>query len=1240
MWNLTRNELLTPLTPKQHPEFFRLLLPGEEMGAMAKMLPEQIMLRWANHHIRQYLNDNPDQKGVPKDFKISTSTPTSPTAKRTRSSCTRSRRSTRRATSRRSRWNPERAAQKVIDDAKRIGVDKFEVQPSDITEGRPRMNLAFLAAIINSHPALEPVQGFDLSDIMAGEAGDGREERAFRMWLQSLGLNFTINNLYDDCRSGLVILRTEDHLEPGCVDWSKVNMNPKSIYERVENCNYACDVAKKLKMKVVGIGGKDIAEGSIKLTLAVVWQLMRADVMKFLAELDMDEKDIRRWANKKVAEGGFPHLQIGSFRDPQLRNGVFILQLLRAVAPECVQADEILPGKNASECKLNAKYAISCAHKMGCRVFCTWEDIVEARPKMIICLFAAAMAEDMRRQGLKKEELLEQVELMEELEELKMEVAPTACRSPSTTTHHPPLHSPPPTAPITPQVAPVVKETKRRSSVQMVLKKSVSTLHKLESTIEIVEDVVEEVVEGQGFRALDIVLLRRRLIAFVAIALPLGLGASAWLGVVLAGALDAAPDLAAARRHLQDDEEELQTADPATDDVGTAEEEAGSGGGAAPLSLASLSSLLDTLFDTDAGGLVASVTLLCLTPALAAIVARLISREGLPWFPSSCGDCFRGRYAQSTPTAARVRWPFVVALWSASLLLPTLLTAAGAATYFGALPDHFSTDQLATLPKEIRELSPGGVAVSMLLLLGVLMPLPFLPLFLLIESGLRGYFVTRLRLALPPRASVCIGALFPAVVALPIFGMGHLYGTTHPGAPAPAIFVALWYMMAVGIVSGALALCQGSAVPSSFLVGSATCLTLVPVLFAGGDALMIVGPTPAGALGSLYWALTAAIVLWRLPAWERKWHPLRAPNMVMGAARDASQADDETKAADDRAARKAAKEPKKDAKKAKKDGKKGKPERTTDDHVHIDIGKVGGQVQPPPIPQDMLGGGTRTSIDPSGRRMSAQPPPPPMDAIMGMSSTALRKCSSVAVAAAATEAAAAVKVASYRKASLAASHSLTEKLTSQASALGAAAPAPPMVPMPSSQHLTRMMSKSRTSSLAASNISRAPSSKLPSIEQGSEAAAAAEAVAAEAAAAEAAEAAAAEAEARAEAEAAARIAALEAALAAESTRRSSEQLAPPPPPLPAQDSQAERIAALEAALAADGGDDDDAAPPPAPPPPAQDSLDPEAAARIAALEAMLAAGGSSVGDDDAAGPEETEEERRIRELEEMLAAGD
>ena len=108
------------------------------------------------------------------------------------------------------------------------------------------------------------------------------------------------------------------------------------------------------------------------------------------AALDTDEKDILAWANRKVAGAGSP-LQISSLRDPSLRSGVFLLTLLRAVAPECVDAAEVLGGTTAEECKLNAKYAISCAHKMGCRVFATWEDIVEARAarKLPLCLLVA-----------------------------------------------------------------------------------------------------------------------------------------------------------------------------------------------------------------------------------------------------------------------------------------------------------------------------------------------------------------------------------------------------------------------------------------------------------------------------------------------------------------------------------------------------------------------------------------------------------------------------------------------------------------------------------------------------------------------------------------------------------------------------------------------------------------------------------------------------------------------------------
>ena len=40
-----------------------------------------------------------------------------------------------------------------------------------------------------------------------------------------------------------------------------------------------------LAFSMVGIGGKDIADGKRKLILAVVWQLMRLHTLKFLREL-------------------------------------------------------------------------------------------------------------------------------------------------------------------------------------------------------------------------------------------------------------------------------------------------------------------------------------------------------------------------------------------------------------------------------------------------------------------------------------------------------------------------------------------------------------------------------------------------------------------------------------------------------------------------------------------------------------------------------------------------------------------------------------------------------------------------------------------------------------------------------------------------------------------------------------------------------------------------------------------
>ena len=135
--------------------------------------------------------------------------------------------------------------------------------------------------------------------------------------------------------------------------------------------------------------------------LALAWQLMRAHVTKFLAELDLGESDVLEWAaaqtRRNAGSCGAPFAEPASFSDKAFRSGVFLLEVLRAVAPECVDASQILAGESEEEAKANATYAISCAHKMGCTVFLVWEDLVLVRAKLVMCLLAAVMAEGLRR---------------------------------------------------------------------------------------------------------------------------------------------------------------------------------------------------------------------------------------------------------------------------------------------------------------------------------------------------------------------------------------------------------------------------------------------------------------------------------------------------------------------------------------------------------------------------------------------------------------------------------------------------------------------------------------------------------------------------------------------------------------------------------------------------------------------------------------------------------------------------
>lgn len=45
------------------------------------------------------------------------------------------------------------------------------------------------------------------------------------------------------------------------------------------------------------------------------------------------------------------------------------------------------------------RYLLSCARKIGCVIFLGWEDVLSARPRLLLLLLASFMAHDRKREA-------------------------------------------------------------------------------------------------------------------------------------------------------------------------------------------------------------------------------------------------------------------------------------------------------------------------------------------------------------------------------------------------------------------------------------------------------------------------------------------------------------------------------------------------------------------------------------------------------------------------------------------------------------------------------------------------------------------------------------------------------------------------------------------------------------------------------------------------------------------------
>ncbi|XP_059662921.1 fimbrin-5-like [Cornus florida] len=380
-------QLLADLNLKKTPQLVELVNDSKDVEELMGLPPEKVLLKWMNFHLKkagyekQVTNFSSDLKdGEAYAHLLNALAPehgssTTLDAK-----------------------DPTERANLILEHAEKMDCKRY-VTPKDIVEGSPNLNLAFVAQIFHQRNGLSlDNTKISFAEMMTDDAETSREERCFRLWINSLGTATYVDNVFEDVRTGWVLLEVLDKVSPGSVNWKQATKPPiKMPFRKVENCNQIIRIGKELNFSLVNIAGNDIVQGNKKLILSFLWQLMRFSMLQLLKNLrshsqgkEITDADILNWANNKVKSCGRAS-QMESFKDKNLSNGKFLLELLSAVEPRVVNWSLVTKGETDEDKKLNATYIISVARKLGCSIFLLPEDIMEVNQKMILTLTASIM---------------------------------------------------------------------------------------------------------------------------------------------------------------------------------------------------------------------------------------------------------------------------------------------------------------------------------------------------------------------------------------------------------------------------------------------------------------------------------------------------------------------------------------------------------------------------------------------------------------------------------------------------------------------------------------------------------------------------------------------------------------------------------------------------------------------------------------------------------------------------------